>query len=319
MAENSTANNDSDEYIKVRKSQILYQDNGITIVRPPHHVPTTSSSDKLLESIDDHLRYLYETQKLCDLTITNGEQKLNLHRIVLAVHSDKYKEIFSDKTSPPPSEITVKDVSNEVLAKVIKYLYTGEITLTEGNVAQVTTLAFQLDLKALLEGTQRLLLKFNEENALKYLMLAQQHGFHDLKAQLVAFTQSHFETVSESLDFVNLDEENLRTILLGEEVRRRVNETAVLRAAMRWLQAQPQDRQHSSAVPVLKCLNLKEVPPQDLMEILEKNSVVADIPEVSLMLYEAYKHHALSGPSRGTKGFNQDPDMSVWKITSTSP
>lgn len=283
------AEKDPDDSIRVKKSQILYHDLSVTLVRPQRTV--LSCREQLQHSVDAHLRYLYDTQKLCDLTITNREKKFGLHRIVLAAQSPKYKTVFADESSPPPSEITVTDVSTEVLEKVVRYLYTGEITLTEGNVAEVTDVCFQLDIRALLEDSRQLLSKFNTTNAVKYLVLAHRHHFDDLERQLIAFAQQNFAQIGQLHDFLKLDAEVVCAILKGDEARE-AGEVELLRAAMAWLDAEPQARREKAA-EVLGCLRLEDVSPQRLVELLEKNSTVADIPEVSLMLYKAYKHQAL--------------------------
>ncbi|XP_067873295.1 telomere zinc finger-associated protein-like isoform X2 [Heterodontus francisci] len=79
-----------------------------------------------------------EDGKFCDVTLDLGGHYLNAHRSILACCSNFFSNIYGAGTS---TEINLPDSCTGVLGLLFDFIYTGELQLTQTNVAKVLSAA----------------------------------------------------------------------------------------------------------------------------------------------------------------------------------
>ncbi|KAM7163003.1 kelch-like protein 3 isoform 5-T5 [Macrochelys suwanniensis] len=78
---------------------------------------------------------LRSKQLLCDVVIVAEAVEMEAHRVVLAACSPYFCAMFTgDMTESKAKKIEIKDVDGQTLSKLIDYIYTAEIEVTEENV-----------------------------------------------------------------------------------------------------------------------------------------------------------------------------------------
>jgi len=78
---------------------------------------------------------LRSKQLLCDVMIVAEDVEIEAHRVVLAACSPYFCAMFTgDMSESKAKKIEIKDVDGRTLNKLIDYIYTAEIEVTEENV-----------------------------------------------------------------------------------------------------------------------------------------------------------------------------------------
>ncbi|MGH0166550.1 UNVERIFIED_CONTAM: hypothetical protein FKN15_061269 [Acipenser sinensis] len=92
--------------------------------------------------LQDGLNDLLENDKFVDCTLKVKDKKFPCHRLVLAACSPYFRAMFlSEMEESKQKEIVLEDVEPEVLGRILKYIYTSEIEITEQNVQDIFSAA----------------------------------------------------------------------------------------------------------------------------------------------------------------------------------
>lgn len=152
---------------------------GLIIVKEFDCFPEIASSiltrqDKILHDIGS----LHLDENLSDFKFTVDGAEFPIHKNILAARSPVFCKMFTgDFTEKNGSEREILDVSKEVFAELIRFMYTGEIEDLEGNVNELLCIADRyevLDLQKMCE--LKLMSKLNDDNAEDVFQLAHSHN-----------------------------------------------------------------------------------------------------------------------------------------------
>lgn len=145
-----------------------------------------------------HLDVLSDFQIICTDKLENGEEPehtFRCHKLVLSAGSRYFQAMFSSKFTERQGSTIVPDVSSDTMAKLLKYLYTGEV---ERNKVDVELFGaadkYQMDhLKALCElelGTN-----LSMANAPKLAAAAHLCGTEEFKKHIFSFVGKHWKQI----------------------------------------------------------------------------------------------------------------------------
>jgi speckle-type POZ protein len=74
-----------------------------------------------------HLKNLFESGALADITIKSEDKELKVHKLILA-RSEVFAKMLSGETEEAQSAvIKIKDISHEVLVEMCRFLYYDEV------------------------------------------------------------------------------------------------------------------------------------------------------------------------------------------------
>ncbi|KAJ3647096.1 hypothetical protein Zmor_024638 [Zophobas morio] len=85
---------------------------------------TITDTTKLLGDVAS----LYLNQKFSDITLLVDDQKLYAHKVILAVRSEYFESLLYE--DPQNTKITITGVPFDALRTLLKYIYTGTITIS---------------------------------------------------------------------------------------------------------------------------------------------------------------------------------------------
>ncbi|XP_026474023.1 protein bric-a-brac 2-like [Ctenocephalides felis] len=107
--------------------------------------------DDYSKDIESGFCEIFKTGLLHDVTLTSEGQKITAHKLILALSSQHFKDLFSDNSSQNQNTIVfVGNVSFRVLKILVEFMYTGEVTVPENLLEEVLKGAEILNIKALI-------------------------------------------------------------------------------------------------------------------------------------------------------------------------
>ena len=109
-----------------------------------------------LSNVYSSFNNLHDSALFTDVTLVSDDNKqIQAHKLILSVGSEYFRDILSDKSHPHPM-LCLDGVSSEDLARIIKYLYVGEVSVPQSSLQKFLKIAKKLKCFGLNEdGPQR--------------------------------------------------------------------------------------------------------------------------------------------------------------------
>jgi len=147
--------------------------------------------------LSDDLGCLFENSQFADAVLYCGGREFQCHKAILAARSQVFQAMFEhDMEEKKNSRVEVKDVEPEVMAELLRFIYTGKTA------ANLDTMAADLLAAADKYALERLKVMCEEalcngltvENVCDVLILADLHSAEQLKAQAIEFINTRHVT-----------------------------------------------------------------------------------------------------------------------------
>lgn len=190
---------------------------------------------------------LRANQQLCDGIIYSAEGKaFHVHRAILSASSPYFKAIFTNSLNggyPENREVTLENISADLLELILDYAYTGYCRVTSRNVERLLPVADQLEvLGAVNLCCQFLLQELRPENCLGILKFSRHYFCRDLEQKTRKYVLHHFKQIFvRSPEVTDLSFEELEDLLSDDELNVR-NEEIVFDAIKKWTEINPESR-----------------------------------------------------------------------------
>ena len=167
-----------------------------------------SSRDLVFESsqpIGECFQRLYAARLsglFCDGTIVAREKAIKVHRVVLAVSSPYFKELFELSET---SQIECYDIMSEDLEYIISYLYSGRITIPYAKIKDILAVSRKCGITDLSEACVMFLEEnFNEEDVFELRKFATQDGHLHLCQKIDEYLKDNLASLYQSEAFLLL-------------------------------------------------------------------------------------------------------------------
>lgn len=99
------------------------------------------------------LHGFYENQEMCDVEIRVGNKSFKCHRVVLACASLYFRAMFKSEMAETKQEvITIQDLDEDAMEKVVNFAYTARIKITTETVQQILFAASILQIESVAEA-----------------------------------------------------------------------------------------------------------------------------------------------------------------------
>nr|XP_003417976.1 kelch-like protein 30 [Loxodonta africana] len=191
----------------------------------------------------DGLQRLRSQPKLADVTLLVGGQELPCHRGLLALSSPYFHAMFAgDFAESFSARVELLDLEPAVVAQLVDFVYTGRLTITQGNVEALTRTAARLHFPAVQKVCGRYLQQqLDAANCLGICEFGEQQGLLGVAAKAWAFLRENFEAVAREDEFLQLPQERLAACLASDLLQVQPEQSR-LEALLRWVRHDPQAR-----------------------------------------------------------------------------
>ncbi|XP_017318635.1 kelch-like protein 10 [Ictalurus punctatus] len=120
-------------------------------------------------------------EELCDAVLRVDEVEFNVHKTVLCAHSPYFRTLFMTGSSSDQKVYTMTNVSPDIMAIIIHYIYTQEIRVTTDNVQAVLVMADYLLMRDLVRDCYDFLnAHLSPENRFRIWQDADVHLYREL-------------------------------------------------------------------------------------------------------------------------------------------
>ncbi|KAK8786871.1 hypothetical protein V5799_023356 [Amblyomma americanum] len=215
---------------------------------------------------------------LCDgLLKTSDGGHFPVHKVVMASCSEYFRALFSSRLNRQnQSEVVVYGVSSEALATVVEFAYKRITWVGCENVERLLKAADYLCVLGMLKDCCDFLLSIiSPENCISIHSVAKLYNCFDLTDKAYRYLMEHFvEVAKRSEEFLQLDVDDVEAVLSDENLNV-VKEESVWKAALRWIEHEPDSRAHHVA-RLLKCVRTGLVDTNYFVEKIKTNKYVAD-------------------------------------------
>lgn len=138
---------------------------------------------------------------LTDVVLEVGTEQFHAHRVVLAAASPYFKAMFTGGLKEcEMSRVKLQGVSPTAMAKLICFMYTGRIRVTENIVCQILPAATMFQVTNVIQACCDFLERqLDPSNAIGIANFAEQHGCTDLCRKANLYIERHFSQVIKNL------------------------------------------------------------------------------------------------------------------------
>lgn len=221
----------------------------ILVVELPKNVHENYDIPK---NLSKDLNTMRESGKYCDFAIKSEDGQLfQVHKCVLESVSKVFKALFNSENewadSKDKKEFLVKGIIAENLSKVINYMYTGKIEVSDDNIRNILDGSSFLGLDKLVEFCLNYLCKnvVNDENCFDLWNYAESYANlgNELKNTCILRIMKNAENVLKSKEFLEkICYEKLRALIGFDE--KRCEEKLLITAIIDWLNYDYENRKN---------------------------------------------------------------------------
>ena len=95
-----------------------------------HHLQTTTGEVEHINHLSEDIGALYMSDDYSDVTLIVAGQRFNAHKVILAARSEYFRALlFGGLKESTQEEIELKGASLQAFKGLLKYIYTGHISL----------------------------------------------------------------------------------------------------------------------------------------------------------------------------------------------
>ena len=256
--------------INLKNISIYFLGGATRVVPPPE-----AEDRKLIPS----LKTLYDRQSEVDLTLLTQDKKVILcHSIVAAVNSPYIQHCLENNIncdSPRPDNnstfcVQIADVDKNVLSRIVKYFYTGDIEITIADVTDLLLAATVLQIDCLIEKLYDIVHKsLSIENYDSFLQFSRTHGIIKLQEICHTFICDDFQNFLTTNEVSKLDVELLISII-KEDGCRAESEDMILDAVVKWLRSNSEGVTTEIVERLIDCVRFEHCTSQTVYDVLGK-------------------------------------------------
>ncbi|XP_057324129.1 speckle-type POZ protein-like [Microplitis mediator] len=151
-------------------AEVIVSDNAMTI-------PIKSSFNFSKSQLIDDIEELYNSKANSDVTIVVGDKEFQAHKLIMMARSPVFSAMFDHEMIEKKSkQVSIPDISPEIFEKVLKYIYTDQVTDLDVVAADLLEAADKYQLLSLKKMCEHSLCStLNCQNAVKRIILADRH------------------------------------------------------------------------------------------------------------------------------------------------
>ena len=208
--------------------------------------PTTTDSSKHCQELGERLDILRRNENFCDVTITVKGKELKAPRAVLGAASPFFLTLLTSdmkESNEKLIRIELEEATESVMEDVLKYIYTGNVLVTEERAHNLIATANYLLLPSLKTVVGNFLNEIvTVENCVFNYYFADRYQCVELKKKCCKVINSNFSVVMETDYFLNLDVKQVMEWVSSDDIT--VNtEEEVFKGIVKWVSYNKSERE----------------------------------------------------------------------------
>ena len=216
------------------------EDESILDLEPISEAEQSSFCVEMMKRLNMQRRQNY----LCNITLVAKEgNEFKAHRNILSAASPFFSKLFqSDMRENEEGVIRFEEISESILADILKFIYTGSIKVNGENAMNLIMAADYLLLESLKVIAGRFLEKeMSIDNCISTFHFAEKYRCEELVLRSTKFIQDNFTSVAKSDEFLNLEAEEVEKWISSENILVAAEED-VFRIIVTWIEQNKGER-----------------------------------------------------------------------------
>ncbi|XP_062972512.1 kelch-like protein 40 [Elgaria multicarinata webbii] len=231
--------------------------------------------------LQDGLKDLLDHSKFLDCVLKAKGKEFPCHRLVLAACSPYFRAMFlSDMEESKKKEISLEEVDPEVLGKILHYIYTSELEITEQNVQDIFSVANMFQIPSIFTVCVSFLQKrLCLSNCLAIFRLGLMLDCARLAVAARDFICDRFALISRDEEFCQLSPDELIAIISSDSLNVE-KEESVFEAVMKWATAKERESRVQALPVVFESIRFRLMDKGYFRDQVEKHAVIKSSPEL---------------------------------------
>ncbi|XP_072274400.1 kelch-like protein 41 [Pyxicephalus adspersus] len=241
--------------------------------------------------LQDGLKELLDENKFVDCFLKAGDKTLPCHRLILAACSPYFREFFlSDESEEKKKNLELDNVDPNVMEAILKYLYSADIDLNDGNVQDIFALASRFQIPSVFTVCVTYLQKrLSTTNCLAIFRLGLLLDCPRLAITARDYVCDRFSQICNEVDFLQLAPHELIAVVSSDTLNVEKEED-VFEAVMKWAKTDKENKT-KSLVEVFDCIRFRLMPEKFIKDRVEKEELFkgnADIQKKIKVIKDAF-------------------------------
>lgn len=230
--------------------------------------------------LQDGLKDMLDNNKFIDCVLRIQGKEFPCHRLVLAACSPYFRAMFlSDLEESKKKEIDLEDVDPDVMGKILHYIYTSEIEITEKNVQDIFSVANMFQIPSIFTVCVSFLQKkLCLSNCLAIFRLGLMLDCPRLAVSARDFLCDRFNLIVRDEEFSQLSPDELIAIISSDSLNVEKEED-VFQVVMKWAAKDKENR--AKALPVVfESIRFRLMPQDYIKNKVERHELVKSDSEL---------------------------------------
>ncbi|XP_013100019.2 kelch-like ECH-associated protein 1B isoform X1 [Stomoxys calcitrans] len=226
---------------------------------------------------------------LTDVILEVKQELFPAHKVVLSAASPYFKAMFTGGLKETEmSRVQLQGVCPTAMGRIIYFMYTGHIRVTEVTVCQLLPAATMFQVPNVIDACCAFLERqLDPTNAIGIANFAEQHGCIELQKKANHFIERHFTQVCQEEEFFQLSAYQLITLIRRDELNVQ-GEGEVYNAVLKWVKYDEENR-YPKMEHILFSVRCQLLTPTFLREQMKNCDVLRKVPACREYLAKIFK------------------------------
>ncbi|XP_050302107.1 kelch-like ECH-associated protein 1B isoform X2 [Anthonomus grandis grandis] len=226
---------------------------------------------------------------LTDVTLEVGTELYHAHRVVLAAASPYFKAMFTGGLQEcEMARVKLQGLSPTAMHKLISFMYSGRIRVTENTVCQLLSAATMLQIPNVIQACCNFLERqLDPSNAIGIAYFSEQHGCIELSKKANQYIERRFVQICHEEEFLQLSAQQLIKLIRKDELNVQ-DEQDVYNAVLKWVKYD-EDNRNRKMEDILSAVRCQFLPPKFLNDQIQKCDVIKKTPACREYLSKIFK------------------------------
>uniref|UniRef100_A0A2M4AE20 BTB domain-containing protein n=1 Tax=Anopheles triannulatus TaxID=58253 RepID=A0A2M4AE20_9DIPT len=215
---------------------------------------------------------------LTDVALEVEQETFNAHKVVLSAASPYFKAMFTGGLKEcEMARVKLQGVCPTAMARILFFMYTGHIRVTELTVCQLLPAATMFQVPSVIDACCEFLERqLDPTNAIGIANFAEQHGCEKLRQKANQFIERNFTQICREEEFLQLSVIQLICLIRKDELNVQ-GERDVYDAVLKWVKYD-EDNRYPRMEHILSAVRCQLLTPSFLKEQMKNCEVLRKAP-----------------------------------------